>query len=309
MALPSFVPSEAFQVRRVLISTDFSQASRNALLYAIAIARHYGARLYIVNVVSSIGYRLAGPGAEVLAAEQAVRDLKELWSKFSGSNQDSRLDLTLIVREGEVSAQLEGLIQQEHVDLAVVGTHGRAGFPKMAMGSVAEDVFRKVSCPVLTVGPHSASDWPERELGAEKAILFATDFGDPSLRALPYAVSVANHSGSKLILLHVAKFATENEPALISGDTRGVDEQAQRDASLRRLQELKPNGLRIEPELRVTFGLPVDGILAEAARTGAGLIVLGLQHKSLPKLLEHLRSTTTYGVVTGAHCPVLTVRT
>lgn len=300
--------TKPIQFKQVLIATDFSDASRKALLYAMAIARYRCARLYVVHVVSSIGYKLAGPGAEVLAAERAPRDLNELWRRFGGDNQNSRLEPVLIVREGEVSTQLEDLIEEEHVDLAVVGTHGRTGLSKVAMGSVAEDIFRKVTCPVLTVGPRSASDWPERGLGAERAILFATDLGDASLKALPYAVSVANRSRSKLILLHVAKFLNESKPTLIFGKTRDAAEQAQREASLRRLQELKPNDLRIEPELRVTFSLPVDGILSEAARTGAGLIVLGLHHKSLLVPAGHLPSTTAYGVVIGAQCPVLTVR-
>jgi nucleotide-binding universal stress UspA family protein len=294
--------------KRVLIATDFSDASRNALLCATAIAHYYGAKLYIAHVVSSIGYELAGPGAEVLAVEYAARDLKELWGKLGDTHESSRLELSLIVRKGEVSAQLENLIQEEHIDLIVVGTRGRTGVSKVAFGSVAEDVFRKASCPVLTVGPSSASDWPQRELGAEKAILFATDFGDLSLAALPYAASIANRAGAKLVLLHVAESAPHAEPTSIFGNAADTaTEDALRRASVKRLRKLVPQDLRAEPELRVAFGPPADAILNEAASTAAGLIALGLHHKSLfPP--GRLPSTTAYGVVIDARCPVLTVR-
>jgi nucleotide-binding universal stress UspA family protein len=307
MSSKSPAQSQVIWFKRILIATDFSDASRNALLYATALAQYYRARLYIVHVVSSIGYKLAGPGAEVLAVEYAARDLKELWGKL-GNDQSSRVELSLIVREGEVSAQLVNLIQEEHVDLIVVGTHGRTGVSKVAFGSVAEDVFRKASCPVLTVGPNSASDWPQRELGAEKAILFATDFGDLSLAALPYAASIANLAGAKLVLLHVAESAPHSEPTSIFGNAADTTtEDALRRASVKRLGKLVPQDLRVEPELRVAFGPPADAILNEAASTAAGVIALGLHHKSLfPP--GRLPSTTAYGVVIDARCPVLTVR-
>jgi nucleotide-binding universal stress UspA family protein len=51
------------QLKSVLIATDFSPASDRAVFQAISIARHYGAKLYVVHIVSSLGFILAGPGA------------------------------------------------------------------------------------------------------------------------------------------------------------------------------------------------------------------------------------------------------
>ncbi len=82
-----------------------------------------------------------------------------------------------------------------------------------------------------------------------------------------------------------------------------------RAASLRRLAELMPKESPLEPELTVKRGLPVDVILGEASKSAAGLIVLGLHRKSLLVPSGRLPSTTVYGVVIAAECPVLTVRT
>jgi nucleotide-binding universal stress UspA family protein len=304
----SVVQSYRVQVRRILIATDFSDASLNALRYAAAIARNHGARLYLVHVVSSVGYRMVGADAEVHAAELAVRELKELWSRLCGSDQFSAAEPALIVCRGEVCHELDHLVQQERIDLVVVGTRGRTGLSKVMLGSVAEDIFRKASCPVLTVGPSSDWDWPQREVGAEKAILFATDFGDASLKALPYAVSIAHRSRSKLFVLHVTKLVTQTDQMNMSGHALEVVAQGLRESSMKRLKELIPDDLKVDHEIRVTSGLPVDGILREAASSAAGLIVLGLHRKSLFVPSGHLPSTTAYEVVLRAQCPVLTVR-
>lgn len=296
------------QFKRILIATDFSEASRNALRYAVAIARHHEARLHIVHVVSSVGYKMVGPDAEVRAAELAARELKELWDKLEGKDHTSGIELTLAVRQGDTSSELEDVIKKEGIDLAVLGTRGRIGLSKLMLGSVAEEIFRRVSCPVLTAGPESAWDWPQREAGAEKTILYATDFGGASLKALPYAVSIANRSGSKLILLHVIKFVGAEGQAPIVGNTLNTMEEDMRRSSVQRLKQLVVEDLKREPEIRVTFSLPVDGILSAAAGIEAGLIVLGLNRKTRLLPSGHLPSTIAYNVVVAAQCPVLTVR-
>jgi nucleotide-binding universal stress UspA family protein len=287
------------------MATDFSDASRNALRYAAAIAGFNGARLYIVHVVSGAGYAMV-PAAEVQGAGLAASDLKGLLNNLADAGESLPIEVALIARQGDTAAELDELVREDKIDLIVVGTHGRTGFSKLTLGSVAEKVFRKASCPVLTVGPNSPADWPERELGAEKAILFATDFGNASLAALPYAASIANRSRSKLVVLHVQGPVLESRASSIFGDDTLPEEL--RCAALRQLQEVLPEELGIEPELQVTVGLPVDGILSEAARTSAGLIVLGINRRSLLVPAGHLPSTA-YGVVIQARCPVLTVRT
>jgi len=304
----TLMQTDSLELRRILIATDFSDASRNALRYAAAIARNHGARLYVVHVVSSVGYRMAGVDVEIYAAELAAHELKELWSKLGGSDQPSPVELEWIVRRGEVCDQLEDLIRKETIDLVVVGTRGRTGLSKLVLGSVAEEIFRKVSCPVLTVGPSSDWEWPQREVGAEKAILFATDFEAASLKALPYAVSIAHRSRSKLFLLNVMRLDQQMDQSPILGNAPEVAGERLHESEVKRLRELIADDLKIDHEIRVTSSPPVDGILSEAAHSAAGLIVLGLHRKSLFVPTGHLPSSTAYEVVLRAQCPVLTVR-
>jgi hypothetical protein len=70
----------------------------------------------------------------------------------------------------------------DNVDLLILGTRGRGGLKKLALGSVAEEVLHLASCPVLTVGPNVPPAGPD--VSDFKRILFATDFGSASNQSL-----------------------------------------------------------------------------------------------------------------------------
>jgi len=76
--MSSMNPAGENGLRSVLIAYDFSEASHKPLHHAIAIARHFEAKLYLAYVVSSIGYRIAGPEASQLASEASERDVRHL---------------------------------------------------------------------------------------------------------------------------------------------------------------------------------------------------------------------------------------
>ncbi len=217
-----------------------------------------------------------------------------------------------IVRQGyDVWAQLEKVVRQEHVDLVVIGTHGRRGLPKLVLGSVAEQIFRHADCLVLTVGPRSFQEAPVEGTRAMRPFLFATDFGGASLHALPYAISYANHFGTKLVLLHVVPEVPVPEGFHWSTpkDVTRMRENA-RMASLRRLDELTSRNteLTVKPQFLVEFGPPGERILQVADSLKADAIVMGLHRSTHIATATHLPWATAYEVVCGAGCPVLTVR-
>src|ERR1035438_2654673 len=107
----------------------------------------------------------------------------------------------LVLERGAVWDVLASEIQRNNVDLLILGTRGRGGLKKLALGSVAEEVLHLASCPVLTVGPHVPPAGPD--VSDFKRILFATDFGSASSRASSYALSLAVNYHSKLFLLHM----------------------------------------------------------------------------------------------------------
>jgi nucleotide-binding universal stress UspA family protein len=181
------------RLKSILIATDFSQASEKPLCHALAIARCYGAKVYLAHVVSSLGFTLAGPAAIAAAEEAVCRDAAHLEDDLVRSGALSGLQHQVVIRQGEVWPELEAIIRQEEIDSIVIGTHGRHGMGRLLLGSVAELIFRQADCLVLTVGPGAYAQ-PRIEIPrANRTFLLATDFGDASIHALPYAISFANH--------------------------------------------------------------------------------------------------------------------
>ena len=305
------VPAVDILLKSVLIATDFSEASEKPLRHALAIARHYGAKFYLLHVVTSLGFTLVGPDAVSAATEAVWRDARQLEGTLIQSGSLAGLRHEVIVCQGDVWKELEKVVRQEQVDLLVIGTHGRRGFGKLFLGSVAEQIFRHADCLVLTVGPGSFPSSPVESARAIRPFLFATDFGGASLHALPYAISSANHFGAKLILLHVlpAVLMPEGFRRYTPGDVMQMRESA-RMASLRRLEELTTQyaELALKPEFMVEFGFPAEKILQAADTLKVDAIIMGLHRSTHIATASHMPWATAYEVVCGAGCPVLTVR-
>jgi nucleotide-binding universal stress UspA family protein len=310
-SMPLVVATGDLQLKSVLIATDFSEASHKAFRHALAIARHYGAKLYVVHVVSSLGFTIAGPDAINQAVETVRRDARQLQDRLIQSGALAGLRHQVIVLQGDVSQELEKVIRQKQVDLVVIGTHGRRGLGKLLLGSVAEQIFRQAECLVLTVGPGSLQDSPVGSSRAIRPFLFATDFSRASLHALPYAISAANHFGTKLVLLHVVSSVPMPEGAnRPSADDVMQARQQAHTAALRRLADLTLHvpKLAIEPEFLVDFGSLSEKILHAANHLKADAIVLGLHRSTHIGTASHMPWATAYEVVCDACCSVLTVR-
>jgi nucleotide-binding universal stress UspA family protein len=192
-------------------------------------------------------------------------------------------------------------LQEREVDLIVLGTHGRTGLKKLMFGSTAEEVFRRTTVPVLTVGP--AVRRPAHNEEQFQCVLFATDFNSVSSVAATYAMSLAQENESRLVLLHVL-------PAPKLGKSnRSVDLSVAE--ALHRVQDVLPRDAELwcRPELVVEHGKPGAQILATAERRGADLIVLGV--RGMDRLAEFAARTdraVAYEVIAHAPCPVLTLR-
>jgi nucleotide-binding universal stress UspA family protein len=135
-------------VRSILHPTDFSERSQYALGLACALARDYGARLVVLHVVAvpAVIYAEGAvpPDSEELRAA-ARAQLDGLPVPFGNIRVERRLE------EGDAVETILRVAQELPADLIVMGTHGRTGLGRLLMGSVAEQIVRKASCPVLTV--------------------------------------------------------------------------------------------------------------------------------------------------------------
>lgn len=282
---------------KIMVTTDFSAVSDHALDYAVALARRYDARIYLAHVVTPDPFQFAEPQLAQAtyekvrqAAEQGITDIL-ISGKLRGVPHE------VLMEEGNVWPSLEKAISQHEIDLVVTGTHGRGKVQKLLIGSVAEEIFRKADCAVLTVGP-AVKNGGKKEVELNH-ILFATDYGPGAEKAAAYAFSLAQEHNATLTLLHVIESAAAYTEESVAH---------QRELNVARMKKLMPEGSEnwCKPEFRATFGAAAEEILIAARESKADLIVMGAKARN--SLAGHAPLTVAYNVVTKATCPVLTVR-
>ena len=275
----------------------FSPAAAHAIPYVKRIAKHYDANLVALHVrpaaVNPMTQPAYWPDEETTRKENEVLS-RQLLDTFAG------IRTTPLIEEGSIESCLQEAIAKYDTDLVVIGTRGRTGLGKMLLGSVAEEILRTVTCPVLTVGPHA--DTARGADGEIREILYATDLTSPSPTAAAYAVSLAQEFQARLILLHVIA-----EPK--AGELVSAHDVTQAAKDL--LRKLVPEEAEAwcKAEFFVERGNPADRILELAHLRESGLIVLGVKpEKGVPGAATHLSNATAHKVVSHAECPVLTVR-
>ena len=285
-------------ISKILVATDFSGVSDRALDYAIALARRYDARIHLAHVITPDPFQFAEPQLAQATYEKVRQAAEEGITDILISGKLRGVPHEVLLEEGNVWPAIAQLIQKHEIDLVVSGTHGRGKVQKLLIGSVAEEIFRKSDCAVLTVGPkvQNGADKKEVELNH---ILFATDFGPGAEKAAAYAFSLAQEHNATLTLLHVIESAAAYTDESVA---------RRREINVVRMQKLMPEGSEnwCKPEFRATFGAAVEEILIAARESQADLIVMGAKARN--SLAGHAPMTIAYNVVSKAVCPVLTVR-
>lgn len=139
------------RLQNLLVPTDFSASSENALRYAVAFADQFGSALHMLHVIghpAEFGFH-GVPIAE-LHAEAEAKALKKM-NEHKGLWSDYNFPVHCEVRVGTPFVEIVRYAKAQNTDLVILGTHGRGKIAHTLLGSVAERVVRKAPCPVLTV--------------------------------------------------------------------------------------------------------------------------------------------------------------
>ncbi|ALP66240.1 MULTISPECIES: universal stress protein [Paraburkholderia] len=163
---------------RILVALDGSDTASRALDTALKLAVEHGAQLLPLYVIDVPVIAYDAPGFD----PSIIRDAFEEEGKRISSDARARLEkrgvtgtpqVVEVTPPGEdVAHRINAMAAQWHADLIVMGTHGRRGFRRLVLGSVAERVLRSAACPVLMI-PARAADLPAGSAAAtsnEKAL-------------------------------------------------------------------------------------------------------------------------------------------
>jgi nucleotide-binding universal stress UspA family protein len=288
------------QINRILCPVDLSDIAGRALDYAISLARQHRARLHVLEVVEALPEGATETsGIYKLPADLDRAGRGEL-GEFVRHTGHSDVVVDIRLRQGDVVPKVLDEAASLDADLIVLGTHGRGGFQRLTLGSVAERVLRRAGRPVLAVPPgdRHPADAPLR------TILCPTDFSDPARSAAEYAMFVAAASQAELVLMTVFEwpFGETHGPDAVGELRRSLEAEAA-DQLTALAGSLPASGVTVRT--KVASGKPSREILEVASHQAADLVVMGLSGRGAVDLA--LLGSTTHQVLRQAPCPVLTV--
>ena len=286
----------AVRFQRILCPVDFSPASLRALDSAIQLASLHGARIHVLHVVprivaSLMDIPITTSRWTTADEERARRELPKLKERA----RKKGVAATTEIRIGDIDVQILDVLKKDRSDHLAMGTHGRRGFERWALGSVAERMLRRCPIPILLTAAGARRASP----GRIRRILVPSDFSKGTRDVMGYAASIAEQTGASIMMLHVIQ---DGSGAV---DLKTFSQQAA--AIQQRLTELIPSrGKRSYAlETRVDSGEPFRVILKTIEDSKPSLVILNTHgHGFLDRLLI---GSTADRVVRGgaAMCPML----
>jgi len=141
-------------LHRILVPTDFSEHSRQALRYGVAFAEKFGAELYLLHVFQDVSVYQPDAvtvGPPVMPVAELTAAARATLARLIEENHLEHLQVHAEVREGSPVEEIVDYAHEKAVDLIVIATHGRGWLAHLLLSSVAEKVVRKAPCPVMAV--------------------------------------------------------------------------------------------------------------------------------------------------------------
>ena len=293
--MPAIRTETPVAVHNILFATDLTEVSSRAFKYVRVLARHFHAHITAVHVLRA-----------------SVRD----WSKFKTDPEYKKLlhkteqsldelcrrltqtgfEADRALLDGDPVEGILKAVKHHKADLLILGTHGSRDIERLMLGSTAEEILRKVTRPVLTVGPNTRH--PNRGDIPFRRVILATDFNREAASAAQYAFSLAAKEASHISVCHV----------LPEGHTKTMDSSQLEAQFIQTMNKLIPADIwkKSAAEYAVGYGNAADEILALATKRKADLIVLGAHSGSA--MATHLAPGVAFRVIAAAECPVLTMR-
>ncbi len=292
------------RLNRILVATDFSKASENALDHAALIALKNDAVLHLLHV------RVPFPNSSIDAMAREFPDperLQEVVERFAHNQMEDvslRFNVPVtkkIVNAFDAAQAIADYAEDEEIDLVVVGTHGRGAVGHFFLGSVAERTIRYSPVSVLAVGSGESHELGE---SSYRKVLVPIDFSEASKRALKHGAAIAKQHAARLLTLHVVERVPH--PGFYFSDQEsilGSSEQFHKRLRGALTALIEEQTLEVPADSMVGEGRAYKKICEVAREQAVDLIVMGAH--GLGKIERLLLGSVTERVIRSAPCPVL----
>jgi nucleotide-binding universal stress UspA family protein len=282
----------------ILVPLDGSVLSEHALPYAARLAQLTSARLTLCRVLAPS--KLQTGEADLGSADEAAAYMQRVANQLMTGHM-----FATAILWGEPAAEILKQILSTRADLVVMATHGRSGLGRWLYGSVADEVLRRASVPIVLVPPGSAEPWPNDRVPRLLVPLDGSQLGEA---ALGPAQELATRLGAEIVLLQVIPFPAyplygDGSAYIMAFDTDAEVAEAKRYLGevARRLQCTCK-----QVSVRALVGHPSVAIAQVAADEKADLIVAATHGRS--GLARLVLGSVAIGTLRRANVPLVLVR-
>ncbi len=191
----------------ILVPIDGSPLSERALRHAIPLAKQHGARLHLLHVAAPVLSLIAGGGAPVrdsaLDATLLAEDRKAVERIGKRARKQTDVPIEVVFRAGRPAAEIAAYASEQGISLIVMCSHGRGGFERLWLGSVADELIRQLPVPLLLIRAARGAAAPEEGEVLFPRILVPLDGSPRGERALDAASALVGSTPTALTLLSV----------------------------------------------------------------------------------------------------------
>jgi nucleotide-binding universal stress UspA family protein len=281
--------------KKVLLATKFSVSLEGSLRAAFRLCQTSDASLSILHIRKNVSPSGAEPCVAVDTAKLEDETLTIL-SHLSDRARQAGVNCRTRSDAGIPSEKILEAIDEEEINLTILGTSEPRGSKRLVFGPTADVVMRLAPCPIMTIGPVAADLM--KTSASKGPVIFATDFHSVTREAIRVAVSYCRSTGLRLHCLHVLPRTLQSS----EGD-RALPEILT--SALRHLAATNAEGIDL-PVCCVTFGSEISNAIVDYIRSQqASLIFLGVRRSSLIASDEPL--PIVFRIITEASCPVVTI--
>ena len=293
--------------KKVVVPLDGSLLAEQALSFLPRFVSPLQTHIDLVCVVQPWVYAL---GMSEATPVSVINDLHENWQAYLHQQEIFLQGLGYTVQshvlEGDIAAEILALAANKNADLIVMSTHGRSGFRRLALGSVAERVLHNATIPLLLVREGAAL----HTTNPIEHLLVPLDGSSFAERSIPLAVELSTQTGATLTMLRVVQDLDAQNKQIIFKSEEAAEEAVNQWKLLatRYLDELakgiKAEGVKVSS--MVLSGDPENLIGTIAETLPADLIVMSTHGRS--GVSRWVYGSVANKVLRTASCPVMLVR-
>lgn len=280
---------KTFEIKRILVPTDFSETGMLAIDHAAYLARLSKASLYLLHVVEAFEFAFSEYESEIMVRDmEGVQQAAEekIVKLAAAIGNQYKIEVKPLVSNGQPAAGISDVVKENNIDIVVMGTHGAKGFEEIIIGSNAHKVVNIAPCPVITVQASA------KNVGFTN-IVMPIDNTQHSRQKVYYVLQLAKLYGSKVHILGLLEDLQEIEERKFNIKLDAVE------------QAIKEAGLPYTRTLVTGHNIAVEA-MKYSEEVNADLLVIMTDHES--HISGSFLGALAKQVVNHSKVPVMSIR-